>query len=249
MRKLPVLLDLAFYSVSAWFLSAGILRYFRVPLALSLLCATLIALAVGGICALLLFSRGKKRYLDKTQKENKEKLMLHLALERDERIKKLLEHAYALDGKQAEAGEDAVKVDGENIVPLFRMQPLTADAVAAILRKFGEEPFVLACNELTPEAEKLLLSFGRTAVTGDAVFDLFERTGATPEKLICGEIPRVKGRAKLRRAFSKKNARPFFTGGILLLFMSLFTVFPIYYLISGCILLSSAVCVRILGYA
>ncbi len=249
MRKLPILLDILFYSVSAWFLSAGILRYFRVPLWLSVLAATLLALAVGGVCALLLVSRGKKRYLSKAERERREKLMLHLALEREERTRKLFEKAFALDGKTAASDDDAVTADGEKFVPLFRLQPLSADAVAVLLRKFGDEPFTLACNALSPEAEKLLCSFGRKVFAADEVFALFERTKATPEKLICGEIPRPKGRAKLKRAFSKRNARPFFTGGILLLFMSLFTIFPLYYLVAGCILLASAVCVRILGYA
>ena len=83
----------------------------------------------------------------------------------------------------------------------------------------------------------------------DEIFSLFERTGTTPERLICGEIPRPKLKARLRRVFSKKNARPFFTGGILLLFMSLFTFFPLYYLITGSILLLSSVFIRVLGYA
>ncbi len=251
MRKfdLPLFLDVAFYTAAAWFLGIGILRYFRVPLGISIAASTLIALAVGGVCFLLISMGHRKRSLSKAERERKEKLMLHLALERDERVRALLVKAFSADGKDAFEAEDSVMVGGEKLVPLFTMQPVSADAAAFLIRRYGEEAFTLACNELSPEAEKLLSSFGRKAMRGDEIFALFERTQATPERLILGEIPRPKIKAKLRRSFSKKNARPFFTGGILLLIMSLFTFFPLYYLISGSVLLLSSVLIRFLGYA
>lgn len=251
MRKfdLPLILDVLFYTVAAWFLSVGILRYFRTATWVAMLASTLIALAVSGVSFVLIYRSHRKKYLSKAERERREKLLLHLALERENGVKRALLAAYSADGKAATLEDDVLTADGEIVVPLFTMQPLSADAAANVIRAFGETPFTLACNALTPEAEKLLSSFGRKAVRGDEIFALFERTGTTPEKLICGEIPRPKLKAKIKRAFSKKNARPFFTGGILLLFMSLFTFFPLYYLISGSILLLSSVFIRVLGYA
>ncbi len=247
-KKLPIVLDVLFYSVSAWFLSAGILRYFRMPLSLTVLVASLLALSVGGICAGVSLLRGRKKFLSKAERERKEKLLLHLALEREDRTVALLAKAFEADNKKVSAHEGFLTADGETIVPLFRMQPLSADAVALLLRTYGAEPFTLACNALTPEAEKLLASFGRKAMCEGEVFSLFERTNCTPEHLICGEIPRPKLRERVKVAFSKRNARPFFTGGVLLLAMSFFTVFPLYYLVAGGILLCSAVLVRTVGY-
>lgn len=251
MRKidLPLILDVLFYTVAAWFLSVGILRYFRAATWVAMLASTLIALAAGGVSFALIFHRHRRRSLTKAERERKEKLLLHLALEREKGVADALSAAFLADGKQVFSDGGALVVEGETVVPLFTMQPLSADAVANVIRTFGETPFVLACNALTPEAEKLLASFGRKAMRADEIFSLFERTGTTPERLICGEIPRPKLKARLRRVFSKKNARPFFTGGILLLFMSLFTFFPLYYLITGSILLLSSVFIRVLGYA
>lgn len=251
MRKidLPLLLDVLFYTVAAWFLCVGALRYFRAATWVTMLSSTLLALAVGGVSFAIIFSSHKKRSLSKAERERKEKLMLHLALERENGVKEALCAAFAADGKETKIEEDELIVGGEALVPLFTMQPLSADTVASVIRSFGETPFTLACNGLTPEAEKLLLSFGRKAMHGDEIYALFERTGTTPQRLICGEIPRPKLKAKLKRVFSKKNARPFFTGGILLLIMSLFTLFPLYYLIAGSVLLLSSVFIRVLGYA
>ncbi|MBR7186814.1 MAG: hypothetical protein IKD43_04960 [Clostridia bacterium] len=246
---LPLILDVLFYTACAWFLSIGVLRYYRLPLALSVSVCSIIALAAGGAAFLLIYSKHRRRALTKAEQNRKEKLMLHLTLERPNRVLESLAAAYRADGKDAAMQEDAVLLEEKLLVPLFTMQPLSADAVATLLRRHGEQPFALACNALTPEAEKLLASFGRSAVRGDEIFALFERTKSVPEKLICGDIPRPKLKAKLIRTFSKKNARPFFVSGILLLIMSLITFFPLYYLISGSVLILCAICVRFLGYA
>lgn len=251
MRKidLPLVCDVLFYSVCAWFLSVGILRFYRVHMEISLLCATFFALAAGGLSFLIIYSRRKKHALTKQERARREALMLHLALDRKENVLEALRRAYAAEGKEARTEEGCLVAGDEWLIAQFTMQPLSADAAAHILREYGGKNFRLLCNALTPEAEKLLLSFGKKAVTGDEVFALFERTGTTPSPLICGDLPRPKLKAKFVRAFSKRNARPFFVSGILLIVMSLFTFFPLYYLISGSVLLFTAVAVRLLGFA
>ncbi|MDE5896788.1 MAG: hypothetical protein K2H43_03110 [Clostridia bacterium] len=241
--------DVVFYSVASWFFLLGIMRYYRLPTAVCIAVATLLSLALG-VCVFLAISRSHRlKRLGKKERDEKEALMLHLALEKSERVRADLLSAFLADGRDGRLEGDALNLDGTSAVPLFTMQPVTADAVAVLLREYGEIPFLLLCNALTPEAESLLSSFGRKAIRGDEIYSLLKRTDTVPENLICGEIPRKTIRTKLVRAFSKKNARPFFVSGLLLLFMSLFTFFPVYYLVTGSILLSSSVLIRALGYA
>ena len=251
MRKLslPDIFDILFYTAAVWFLSFGLLRYYRISLGTTVALSLLFALGTGAVCTLLLCHKRQKKIATKREREERDKLMLHLALEKEERVRAALLEAYTADGKSANCEEDALRVDGEICVPLFTMQPASADAVALILRKYREQPFFIACNALTPEAEKLLNSFGKKAVGIDEIYTLFTRTEKMPDPLICGEIPRRTVKYKLRRSFSKKNARPFFMSGCMLLVMSRFTFFPLYYLITGGILMLSAVFVRALGYA
>ncbi len=251
MRKidLPFVADLLFYTFSAGLFSLCILRYYRVPLPVAVTAAALLALATLALVFLFLYARRQKRAITKKAREARDALLLHLALEKGERVRAALIGALTADGREAHCEDDCIRCDGELAIPLYTMQPLSADAVAAILREYGEEPFTLWCNDLTSEAEKLLFSFGKKAEKGDAAYALFERTGTTPDPLICGELPRRTARTKLRVAFSKHNARPYFISGVFLLAMSLFTFFPVYYLISGGILLTCAVCVRIFGYS
>lgn len=244
-----MLLDTCFYALAAGFLSLGIMRYFRVPLLLSVFCALLFALAAAALCFLAGYLTHRRRTVTKKERAEKDALMLHLALEKAERVRALLLQACLADGKEASLQGDALTADGAPLIPLFCLEPVSADAVARLLRDYGEEPFCIACNALTSEAEKLLLSFGKRALRGDEIYSLLKKTETYPEKLICSEIPRKTVKTKFRAAFSKKNARPFFAGGLFLLIMSLFVLFPVYYLVTGASLMITAVLVRAVGYA
>lgn len=246
---LPLLFDSAFYAASFFFLSLAALRYFRVALAVALTAAALLSLACFAGAALFLSRKHRRRALTKAEREEREKLMLHLALEQPEKVRLALLTAIAKDGKEANCRGDALEAEGTLLLPFFTMQPVSADAVARLIREHGKEPFALLCNALTPEAEKLLSSFGKRAVCGDEVYALFSRTDTFPSPLILGELPRTGPKEAARRAFGKRNARPFFVCGSLLLLMSLFTLYPAYYLAVGGTLLLAAVLVRAFGYA
>ncbi len=251
MKKIRIafLADLLFYSGSSLLLALGILRFYRTPMWAAVLCSILIALAVGGICFLLMYRSGRKKYMNKKELEEREALLLHLTLEKPERVRAALLAALLADEKAAHCEGDTLSVDGVPLVPLFTMEPVGADQIAYLLREYGTEPFSVACNTLSHDAEKLLSSFGRSALCGDEIYRLFVKTDTIPSPLICGEIPRRTVKQRLRRSFSKSNARPFFISGALLMIMSLFTFFPLYYVISGGVLLFCAIAVRLCGYA
>lgn len=251
MKKIDLTLiaDVAFYGAAAWFLAVGLLRYFRVGLVLALVIASLIAFAAAGVVFLLSYHSRRKQRLTKKEAEAQEALMLHLALEKEERVRASLVTAFLADKQEAQLKGDALLVGDALCVPRFTMQPLSADETARILRAYGREKLTILCNALTPEAEKLARSFGIKIMRKNDVYALFTRTETTPDPLILAELPRKSVKRTLRRIVSKKSARPFFTSGILLLIMSLFTFFPIYYLVSGCVLTLLAIFVRFFGFA
>lgn len=247
--SLPLAADVAFYSAAAWILTVGLLRYFRADTWVCMTAATLLAAVVGCCVFCLLSAKRTKRRLGKQDRQRRDALLLHLALEKDERVRALLLTALVADGRDAHCSEDVIALDGVPLVPLYTMEPLSADAVAALLKRYGEQPFILACNSLTPEAEKLLASFSRQILGGEETYALFSRTESIPEKLICGNIPRRTVKTRLHSALAKRNARPFFVSGVLLLIMSLFVIYPVYYLVTGSILMITAIVVRATGFA
>ena len=251
MKKIdfPLWSDTIFFFACSFLVSLCILRYYD----LSMWPAALLSAALAFAFAVLVFGLGylwrRKKFLLKRDLEEKEKLMLHLTLEQDDAVRTLLANALRTDGKEATLQDDTIMLDDAPLIPVFTMQPVSADTVARLLKTYGKTPFLIACNALTPEAEHLLTSFSRSAMLGEEIYALFSRTETIPETLICGEIPRRTARTRLRIAFSKRNAYPFFVSGAGLLVMSLFVFFPIYYLVTGSLLLIASVCIRAFGYA
>jgi len=246
--KFSILTDVLFYSAAVWLLSFTIFRYYALPLWLCIAVAVALALATG--MTVFLFASGKqsKKLLNKREREAKDALMLHLTLASDTQVLTAFHRAFAADGQPVSLTDGRLELDGKTILPLFTMEATTADSVAACMRKYGST-FVLLCNKLSPEAEKLLQTFEIKSIAGDEVYRLFRETKTTPNPLICGELPRRTLKNKMRVAFSKTNSRPYFVSGSFLLIMSLFTIFPTYYLISGIVLLVCSVLIRFLGYS
>ncbi len=248
MRKfdLPLLLDVLFYSLAAFALSFCVLRYFRLPVPLCTLLSVLFLLATAILVYLLVSRSHSRRNLTAKEREERNALMLHLALEKPERVRLALLTALLADGKDAQCRDDCLCVDGTPLLPLFTMQPISADAVARLVQAYGTN-FSLYCNALSPESEKILASFGVQARCANEVYSLFQRTQSTPSPLICGNLPRKTLKTRFLATFRKSNARPFFVSGLLLLVMSLFTLFPVYYLVSGAMLLLLSVGIRLFG--
>lgn len=244
----PLLADVLFYALCAFWILLCVLRYYRMPIGWSLFVSACVSIAVGTLCFLLFSGKNQKKLLGKKEAAAREALLLHLALEKEDRVRAALVTAYCADGKEAHVTEEDLVADGKTVVPLFTMEPLGADRVARLIRRLGKG-FTIACNALTPEAHKLCRSFSIEEETGDTVYALFTRTGTTPNPLICGDLPRKTAKERLFRSFSKSNARPFFVSGAALLGMSLFAFYPVYYLVSGAVLLFTAVIVRLFGYA
>ncbi len=236
MKKIDFTLwsDTAFFFVGSWLISLCILRYYRVTMWLAIILCTLIALCFSAGLFFLIYRNKKKKFLLKQDREEKEKLMLHLALSSTESNKKLF----------------APILEEQKTYLLFSMQPLSADTVAEKIRKSKNgEVFSIFCNTLSPEAKNLCDTFCISVVEGTEVYAKLKKKNLLPEKYLCGERKRRGVKEKIKLGFQKKNSRSFFFGGAALLILSLFSFFPLYYVISGCILTLTGLIVRIFGYA
>lgn len=233
---LPLWSDTIFFFACCWLLSLCILRYYRVTMWLALLLCTLISLLIGMGIFFLTYRNRKKKFLLAQDKEEKEKLMLHLALSSDDANEKLF--------------APILKEEPQKTYLLFCMQPLSADKVAEKIRNYKDgESFAIFCNTLSPEARNLCETFCIPVTEGKDVYAKLKSNDLLPEKYVCGEKKRRGVKEKIRISFQKKNSRSFFIGGAGLLILSLFSFFPLYYVISGSILLLTALIIRIFGYA
>lgn len=128
---------------------------------------------------------------------------------------------------------------------MFSVEPLSADKIAEKVKRFPKREITIYCNALSPAATKLCADLKLNAVCADEVYLLFKRHGLLPEKYIC-DPPKRTFKDSLLSFTDKANGKSFILGGIGLLIFSLFTLFPIYYLISGSILTVFGLAVRFL---
>lgn len=128
----------------------------------------------------------------------------------------------------------------------FQFEAVTADELSPVIRAEGGQKTVLGAA-FTDEAQKLAQAFGVTLKSAADVYTLVKDSGCMPEKLITPPEPRGGFRAKLSFRVRKSAWRGYLFSGVFLLLFSLFTVFPVYYVVSGGILLAVAAAVRFFG--
>ena len=244
MKQLPVAADAVFYAACTFLPILCILRYFGAPVWLSILAAGALAICVG-LAVFLLESRTRgKRLLSARQARERDALLFHLALAPPGETEELLQRAHKKE-QQTEQTSGHPPANDAPVEFLFTLEPLSADRLASLIRARGEQ-FTLFCSELSPAAEKLTKTFPITVIRGDEVYRLLSETGELPERFL-GTTPRPSRRERLRTLFTRNSAKPFFVSGALLLLMSLFTIFPVYYLTAGSLLLLLSIGLRILA--
>lgn len=248
MKLFPVAADALFYASCCFLLTLGVLRYFGAPLPLALLAAAAAALAIGAAVFLLKRKRQNKKFLGGAEERKRAALMAHFALSPPEETKALLLHALETNGQQAELKEGELVLNGRPTALLFRMTPASQDDVAAIVRTYGST-CTLICSKLSPEAEELMQSLNVRTIEADELYSVLKETDSIPEKLLPPVPSRKSRKERFRAVFRKSNARPFFVSGALLLLMSLFALFPVYYLAAGSALLLLSAGLRLLAPA
>lgn len=95
--------------------------------------------------------------------------------------------------------------------------------------------------------KKLAAAFGVTLKDAAEVYTLVKESGCMPEALISPPEQKRGFRAKLAFRVRRSAWRGYLFSGAFLLLFSLFTIFPVYYVVSGGVLLAIAAAVRFFG--
>ena len=273
----PLWSDTAFVFSIAFLLFFCIFRFYLNGLWAALLCALAAGGAAGTLFFFFLRARRKKRHASEGEKEEIGKLAFHLAMDSPENNAELIarcltrEHERAEEtaggkeeaqpesaaGKAATSAEQAAapfaqirggRIDTEagSTYLKFQFEAVTADELSPVIRAEGGQKTVFGAA-FTDEAQKLAQAFGVTLKSAADVYTLVKDSGCMPEKLITPPEPRGGFRAKLSFRVRKSAWRGYLFSGVFLLLFSLFTVFPVYYVVSGGILLAVAAAVRFFG--
>lgn len=240
--NITVIIDGAFALFSAFIISLCIMRYYRVPYLAATISSALIGAAVSVPVFYVLYNVREKKILRRADEKEKDKLMLHLALTKQQDVTDIM--CSMCDVIHNIKYFYAIK-ENEVLYPAFTIEPLGADKIAEIGKRFSGRQITIFCNSLSPAAQKLCDGLGIKTVKGDEVYLKLKEKNLLPEKYLC-EVKKKTFRDKLSSAAAKTNSRAFITGGLGLLIFSLFTIFPLYYLVSGIILFVFGVAIRFL---
>ena len=144
------------------------------------------------------------------------------------------------------AKKDAVLFEKGRALVRFRFEKVTADELSPLVRAKEERKAVFA-GAFTDEAKKLADSFGLRLVEAPEVYALVKESGCMPDPLIAPPVKKNGFLQKLRAGVRRKAWRGYAFAGISLLLFSLLTIFPVYYIVTGSILLAAALLVRFFG--
>ena len=133
-------------------------------------------------------------------------------------------------------------------IPAKSHASMLADAYVAKIRKNLEPEIKQRAGQLEDEeAKKLAEAFGLELFDADRVYALVKEGGRMPQKLISPPEKRNGAKEKFRFRIRRSAWKGYLLSGGMLLLFSLVTVFPVYYVVSGSVLLTIAVLVRFFG--
>ncbi len=247
--ELPLWSDTFFIFCTAFLLFFCIFRFYAQALWAAVLFALFAAAALAFLCHILLKKRRNKRCAARKDREERQKLSFHLALDTPEHNLSRIAAALARKtGEDAKMGKESISTPEGEYFLRFSLEPTTADELVPVVRAQGQDKTVLS-NSFTKDAEKLADAFGIGRMDADEVYLLLKETDNLPEQYIMGSRMKKSLKNGLLRRLGKKSARGYLLAGVSLLLFSLISIFPVYYIVAGGLMLAAAVLVRIFGKA
>lgn len=233
--NLPLILDTLFFALCAFLIFFTSMRFYTRNAYLALGFGIAACLLFGSLCFILMSRKQHKKLLISKNEKEKKLLSLHLSLSGDEYITSLF--AKSIDGN-SEVKNDKIFTDERVFYFNFKMHPLDEDDVAKVIKHKSELKKTIYCCKVSPEAALLAERFLIELKGIDYIYDLLKKKDLLPEKYVYTDPQKISILKRIRSRFTRKLCAPLFTSGLALLALSYFTFFPIYYIVSGGILLS-----------
>ena len=232
--NLPLILDTFFAGICAFLLFFTAMRYYTKSPIIGLIFGIAAFLLIGALSYLYISNKQNKKLLISRDENAKKLLSLHLSLSSDGYIRRLFKSLFGEGAKIS--GQKVVFGDTANFFN-FKMQPLSEDDVAKVIKYRFEGKKRIYCAKISPEAAALASNFLIELVAIDGVYSALKDKDLLPEKYVYEGAEKIGVFKRVKSRFNRRLAAPLFWSGLGLLFLSYFTFFPIYYIVSGSILL------------
>ena len=235
--NLPLILDTLFAALCAFLLFFTAIRYYTKNAYIALGFAICACLLFGSLCFLYLSRKQNKSLLISRDEKQKKLLSLHLSLSSDDYLCDLFEKSLTTSDATAEIKGGKVYFKDEVYFFDFKMQPLNEDDVARIIKFKCDQKKIIYCCKASAEAAVLAENFLIEIKQIDEIYPILKERGLLPEKYVYEGAKKISVWKKIRARFSRRICAPLFWSGAALLALSYLTFFPVYYIVSGSIML------------
>ena len=235
--NLPLIMDTLFTALCAFLLFFTSIRYYTRSVYIALGFAIAACLLFGTLSFLYISKKQNKKLLISRDEKQKKLLSLHLSLSSDEYISELMKKCLINENEEYSAKNGATIIEDKAYFYNFKMQPLSEDDVARVIKVKCDEKKIVLCNRISTEAFLLCENFLIEVRQIDFVYNLLNERQLLPEKYIYEDGKKIGIFKRIKARFSRKICAPLFWSGLALLLLSYFTFFPIYYIVSGSIML------------
>lgn len=235
--NLPLILDSVFAAVCAFLLFFTAIRYYTKNAVVALIFAICAFVLFGCLSFLYISRKQNKKLLISRDEKHKKLLSLHLSLSSDEYLLELFQKCLKTDEKDAEIKGGKIYFDEAIYFLIFKMQPITEDDIAQVIKFKSENNKIIYCNKISAEAGVLAENFLIQIKQIDYIYPLLKDKELLPEKYVYEGAKKISIWKKIKARFSRKICAPLFWSGMALLALSYFTFFPVYYIVSGGIML------------
>lgn len=247
MNKFAFLSDVFFSFFVSFLFTVFLFRYLKIPLTTSVLLAIICGILTASATYALLYAKRKNLHLKKSEKQQMEKLLLHLALLSDEEKTRFFRQVLSTEEYAVNRfGKLRLFSDTEFYFLQFSLAPVCLDEILPLYRFKTGKTKVLLCLQIDEPALLLCQRLGIQVKTGERIYKLIKERNLLPEHYL-GNVS-TKQRRPIKLWFSKNNAKRFLVSGALVLLLSRLTPFYYYYLLLGCLLLFASILIRIFGY-
>lgn len=238
MRKLNFALfsDVIFFALCAFLICFTAVRFYVNSALTALIFAIGGAIIAAIIAFVILYGKRQKQRLNFVNEGEKKSLSLHLSVSNTGEVKNLIKNA--LDGGYM--GGNRLFDEQNEYFLHFKLSPLSPDDIAKVIQAESDKNKCVICCEVSPAALSFADDFDISVKTVGWVYNLLKDKGMLPEKYALGKVSKPTFLSRIKKRFSRRLCPSLFFCGLTLLGFSFFTTFPVYYVVSGGLLMALA---------
>lgn len=235
--NLPLILDTLFAALCTFLLFFTSIRYYTRNAYIALGFAIAACFLFGALSFLYISKKQDKKLLISRDEKQKKLLSLHLSLSSEDYIEDLLTQCLSSEDEKPEIKNGRLTIDDSAYLYNFKMQPISEDDIAKVIKVKCDEKKVIICNRISADALLLCENFLIEVKQIDFVYNTLKEKELLPEKYVYEGQKKITLLKRIKARFSRRICAPLFWSGLALLTLSYFTFFPIYYIVSGGIML------------